>query len=198
MGLQTVRAMLNGGWPALLAALSSPLTTNVSDPQFGDVLGVLQALVRVAGCLALPTPRDASLTALPKAAFSPRVVAAPEGPPQAQQASRSPSSLERLTLGLAGSGRGSGGRSAARLSAGNLMCLREFVAAAKSLAITLGTSWFVVLEAFQDVNYVLTTRGAAPPSIAVLGPNTSATSGTPGQRCGAQAEGLAIGSQRRL
>jgi hypothetical protein len=30
-GLQTVRAMLNAGWPALLAVLSFLLTTNLSD-----------------------------------------------------------------------------------------------------------------------------------------------------------------------
>jgi hypothetical protein len=48
--------MLNAGWPALLAALSF-LTTNLSDPLFGDVLGALQVLARAAGFLALPTPR---------------------------------------------------------------------------------------------------------------------------------------------
>jgi hypothetical protein len=50
-GLRTVRA----GWPALLAALSFLLTSNLSDPIFGDVLDALQTLVRAAGCLALPT-----------------------------------------------------------------------------------------------------------------------------------------------
>jgi hypothetical protein len=47
-GLETVRAMLNAGWPALLAALSFLLTTNLSDPLFGDILGALQALARAA------------------------------------------------------------------------------------------------------------------------------------------------------
>ncbi|KAH9961800.1 hypothetical protein BC827DRAFT_1201948 [Russula dissimulans] len=68
--------MLNAGWPTLLAALSFFLTTNLSDPLFGDVLRALQALARAAGCLALPTPRDAFLTALAKAALPPRVVTA--------------------------------------------------------------------------------------------------------------------------
>ena len=63
--------MLNAGWPALLAALSFLLTTNLSDSIFGDVLGALQTLARAARCLALPTPRDAFLTALAKAAFPP-------------------------------------------------------------------------------------------------------------------------------
>jgi hypothetical protein len=47
--------MLNAGWPALLAALYFLLTSNLSDPIFGDVLDVLQTPVRAAGCLALPT-----------------------------------------------------------------------------------------------------------------------------------------------
>jgi hypothetical protein len=39
--------MLNAGWPALLAALSF-LTTNLSDPLFGDILGALQVLAHAA------------------------------------------------------------------------------------------------------------------------------------------------------
>ena len=45
--------------PRCFASLSFLLTTNLSDPQFGDVLGALQALTRTVGCLALPTPRNA-------------------------------------------------------------------------------------------------------------------------------------------
>jgi hypothetical protein len=69
-GLRTVYAMLNAGWPALLAALSFVLTTNLSDAIFGNLHGALQTLARAAGCLrvALPT-RDAFLTALAKAAL---------------------------------------------------------------------------------------------------------------------------------
>ena len=196
VGLQTVRAMVNAGWPAMLAALSFLLTTNLSDPLFGDVLGALQALARTAGCLALPTPRDAFLTALAKAALPPRVVAALDEP-QGQQAPRSPVSLEGLTLGLAGSSGGGGSGSGAGLSPRNLACLRALVAAAMFLAGTLGSSWFAVLEALQNADYVLTTRGTAPPSSATLGPHTGATSGTPSKR-GALAEGQAGGGQHQL
>ena len=34
----SVRAILNAGWPALLVALSSLLTTNLSNSIFGDIL----------------------------------------------------------------------------------------------------------------------------------------------------------------
>lgn len=68
VGMQTACAMRNAGRPALVATLSSLLTTiNVYLPSFGDVLGVLQALVRVVGCLVLPTPSGALLTAPSKA-----------------------------------------------------------------------------------------------------------------------------------
>jgi hypothetical protein len=100
-GLRTVHAMLKAGWPALLAALSFLLTTDLSDSIFGDVLGALQTLARTTGYLALPTPHDAFLTALAKAALPPRVVAALDEPQQASSTLRSPVSLEGLRLGLA-------------------------------------------------------------------------------------------------
>ena len=109
----------------MLAALSFLLTTNLSDPPFGDVLGALQALARTTGCLVLLTP-------LAKASLPPRVVAALDEPPQAQQSPRSPISLQVITLSLAGRGGGSG--SGAGLSLRNLVCLRAFTAAAMFLA----------------------------------------------------------------
>jgi len=39
--------MLNAGWPALFAALSFLLATNLSDALFSGVLGALQTLARV-------------------------------------------------------------------------------------------------------------------------------------------------------
>jgi hypothetical protein len=194
-GLRTVRAMLNAGWPALLAALSFLLTTNLSDSLFGDVLGALQALARAAGFLALPTPRDAFLTALAKAALPPRVVAALDEPQQALSALRSPVSLEGLTLGLAGGGGGGAAPQPPGLSPRNLACLRALVAAALFLAGTLGSSWFAVLEALQNADYVLTTRGTAPPGPAPLG--IGAVAGTPSKRGGTQTEGQAEQQQQR-
>jgi hypothetical protein len=49
------------------------------------------------------------------------------------------------------------------LSPRNLVCLRALVATVFSLARTLDSSWFAALEAFQDADYVLTTRGTATP-----------------------------------
>jgi hypothetical protein len=127
--------MLNAGWPAGLAALSFLLTTNLSDPLFGDVLGALQALARAAGFLALPTPHDAFLTALAKAARPPHIVAARDEPPQAQ-----PTALpclaqgEGLTHGLPGRGGGGAQPQPPGLNPRNLACTRALAATALSLA----------------------------------------------------------------
>jgi hypothetical protein len=179
--------MLNAGWPALLAALSFLLTTNLSDPLFGDVLGALQTLARASGCLALPTPRDAFLTALAKAALPPRVVAALDEPLQASSSARPPVSVEGFTLGLAGGGGGGAAPQLPGLSPRNLACLRVLVAAALFLAGTLGSSWFAVLEALQNADYVLTTRGTAPPGSAP--PSTGTVGGMPSKHGGTQIEG---------
>ena len=137
------------------------LITNLSGPLFGDVFGALQALACVVACLALPTLRHAFLAALAKTALQPRVVAALDEPPQAQQASRSPVSLEGLTLGLAGSGGGSGSGTGARLGPRNLACLRELDTAAMFLTGTLGPSWATVL--WRSGTRITSLERAVPP-----------------------------------
>jgi hypothetical protein len=59
----------------------------------------------------------------------------------------------------------------------NLACLPALVTGELFLAGTLGSSWFTVLEALQNADYVLTTRGTAPPRLSPLGTGTIA--GTP-------------------
>jgi len=84
VGLQTVRAMLDAGWPAPLAALSSFSPPSFPTP-FLAMSSALQALAQIAGCLALHTPRDAFFVALAKAVFPPRVVSVLDESPQAQR-----------------------------------------------------------------------------------------------------------------
>ena len=111
---------------------------------------------------------------------------------------RSPVSLDGLTLGLAGSGRGSGSGSSAGLNPRILACLRALVTPLMFLAGTLDSRWFAVLEALQNADHVLTTRGTAPPSSATLSPSTGATYGTPTKRGGTIVGGLASGGQQQL
>jgi hypothetical protein len=103
-------------------------------------------------------------------------------PQQASSALRSPVSLDGLPLGLAGGGGGGAALHPPGLSPRNLACLRALVAAALFLAGTLGSGWFAVPETLQNADYVLTTRGTAPPGPALLG--IGAVAGTPSNRCG--------------
>ena len=73
--VKAVYGMLENGWPALLAALSFVIATNLSDELFGDVLQACQNLTNVAGMLSLTTPRDAFLKSLAKFSIPARVVA---------------------------------------------------------------------------------------------------------------------------
>ena len=150
-GLIAVRDMLAAGWPALLAALSFLISTNLSDELFVDVLAAHQALTNVTGMLALPTPRDAFLTSLSKSAIPSRVVSSLDSyvePPTP----RSAASFSE-NLGLTGHTQSPG------LSERNMACLKVLITSALFLAGSLGENWFDVLEALQNADYVLTSKG---------------------------------------
>jgi hypothetical protein len=176
--LHTVRAIIEHGWPALLAALSFIIATNLSDELFVEVLGAFQALANVSGMLGLTTPRDAFLTSLAKFAVPSRVVSSLDtyvysypgsgpgsyphahayGDGQTPRSSNSALSLsENLGIGL---GMGGGGTQGPGLSERNMACLKVFIGCAMFLAGSLGESWFSVLEVLQNADYVLTSKGA--------------------------------------
>jgi len=69
------------------------------------------------------------------------------------------------------------------------------VVAALFLAGTPGSSWFAVLEALQNADYVLTTSGTAPPGPAPLGIGTVA--GSLSKCGGTQTEGQVEQQQQR-
>lgn len=154
--LRTVQSMVAHGWPALLAALSFIISTNLSDDLFADVLSSYQAMTNVSGMLALTTPRDAFFTSLAKFAVPTRVVSSLDSygdvatPRTAQSISEN--------LGLTGPSQAPG------LSERNLACLKVFVSSALFLAGSLGESWFDVLEALQNADYILTSKGVKPSS----------------------------------
>ncbi|KAI0296176.1 hypothetical protein BC826DRAFT_1185067 [Russula brevipes] len=93
---KTVRTMPNAGRPALRAALSFLLTTNLSDSHFCDVLSALQALARAAH-----TTRRVPYNPR-KSRTSPGVVAALDEPSHAQPTARSPGVAERRAATTAG------------------------------------------------------------------------------------------------
>jgi hypothetical protein len=143
--------MVENGWPALLAALAFIISTNLSDELFIDVLSSYQALTNVAGMLALSTPRDALFNSLSKFAIPSRVVSGLESyiePPTPRTATSFTENLG-LTAPVQAPG----------LSERNLACLKVLVSSALFLAGSLGESWYGILEALQNADYVLNVKG---------------------------------------
>ena len=151
--LRPVRDMVASGWPALLAALSFIISTNLSDELFGDVLASYQAMTNVSGMLGLTTPRDAFFTSLAKFAVPTKVVSSVD-----TVESPAPRTTSSLTdnLGLTGPPPPPG------LSERNLACLKVFVSSALYLSGSLDESWFDILEVLQNADYVLTSKGGKP------------------------------------
>lgn len=152
--LKSAFGMVESGWPALLAASSFLLGTNLSDELFAEVLGSLQALTNVAGALGLSTPRDAFLTSLSKLSIPARVLTKldswvdPVTP-------RSASVVEGIAA-LAGANTST---QTPGLSERNIACLKVLISSAIFLAGSLGESWFNVLETLQNADHVLTSKG---------------------------------------
>ncbi|PIL34637.1 hypothetical protein GSI_03416 [Ganoderma sinense ZZ0214-1] len=154
--LRTVHCMVDSGWPALLAALSFLISTNLADELFVDVLASYQALTNVSGMLGLTTPRDAFFTSLARLAIPTRVVSSIESyVPVEPTTPRTTASAITESLGLPGANTQPPG-----FSERNMACLKVLVASALFLAGSLGESWFDILEALQNADYVLSVKGA--------------------------------------
>ncbi|TCD65014.1 hypothetical protein EIP91_003335 [Steccherinum ochraceum] len=170
--LRTVHNMVECGWPALLAALSFIIATNLSEELFLEVLSSYQAMTNVSGMLGLSTPRDAFFTSLAKFAIPTRVVSSLETYTE-PATPRTPSTFTE-NLGLTSPTVAPG------LSERNMACLKVLIASALFLAGSLGASWFHILEALQNADYVLTTKGARAPT--AKRSNTGPLPNTPSNR----------------
>ena len=153
-----VRGMAESAWPALLAALSYCIGSNLSDVLFAEVLCAVQDFTTACGLLGLTTPRDAFLNTLGKYAVPPPVVSAMQTHLEAPTISRSNSVLNADALGFTALGVGGGPASLPSLSERNLACLRSAVVTARSLAPGLGDAWHDILEMLQNANYMLAVR----------------------------------------
>jgi hypothetical protein len=149
--LRIVREVIEAGWPALLAGLSFLIASNLSDDIFVDVLASYQAMTNVSGMLGLSTPRDAFFTSLSKLAVPTRVVSGLASFTEVQTP-RSPTATISENLGFGGPSQPPG------LSERNLACLKVLIASAMFLAGSLGESWFGILEALQNADYVLNAK----------------------------------------
>ncbi|WWC65124.1 uncharacterized protein I303_107738 [Kwoniella dejecticola CBS 10117] len=154
---ESVRAVASSAWPALLAALSYTIGTNLSDILFAEVLTALQDFTIACGLLDLNTPRDAFLSTLGKYAVPPPVVSAMQTYMENPNPPRNPSVISADALGFSPLGVGPPS-SPPSLSDRNLACLRSTVNSARVLGPSLGKAWHDILETLQNANYLLATR----------------------------------------
>ncbi|KAJ3872331.1 thaumatin family-domain-containing protein [Lentinula edodes] len=138
--LQIVRDIIESNCPALLAALSFVIATNLCNEIFVDILASYQAMTNVSGMLGLTTPRDAFFTSLAKFSVPTRT--------------RRLLALQPLFPKILVS-------TSPGLSERNLACLKVLISSSMFLAESLGESWFGILEVLQNADYVLTSKGIA-------------------------------------
>lgn len=155
-------AMAESAWPALLAALSFAMATNLSDSLFAEVLQALQEFTIACNTLSLQTPRNAFLNILGKYAVPPPVVSAMQNHLEGG-AGRKESVLSPDGLGISAAlGVGGGANTAPSLSERNLACLKTTIATARLLSSDLDAAWHDVLEVLQNATFML---GAKRPSV---------------------------------
>ncbi|ORY29654.1 guanine nucleotide exchange factor in Golgi transport N-terminal-domain-containing protein [Naematelia encephala] len=151
-----VRGMASSAWPALLAALSYLINTNLSDSLFAEVLSALQDFTIACGLLDLVTPRDAFLNTLGRYAAPPTLVSAMQSYLEAPTPrGNSGIGAEALALTALGVGASTGPPA---MSDRNLACLKSMVLVARLLAGSLGQAWHDVLEVLQNANFLLATK----------------------------------------
>ena len=144
-----VQSIISQAWPALLAALSFIIATNLSDELFVEVLASYQAMANVSGMLGLTTPRDAFFNSLSKFAVPSRIISILDSYVEPSQAPRTATAALSEGLGLGGPAQPPG------LSERNMACLKVLVGCALFFAGSLGDSWYTVLEALQNADLVL-------------------------------------------
>ena len=144
-----VQSIISQAWPALLAALSFIIATNLSDELFVEVLASYQAMANVSGMLGLTTPRDAFFNSLSKFAVPSRIISSLDSYVEPSQAPRSATAALSEGLGLGGPAQPPG------LSERNMACLKVLVGCALFFAGSLGDSWYAVLETLQNADFVL-------------------------------------------
>ena len=144
-----VQSIISQAWPALLAALSFIIATNLSDELFVEVLASYQAMANVSGMLGLTTPRDAFFNSLSKYAVPSRIISSLDSYVDSSQVPRSATVAFSEGLGLGGPAHPPG------LSERNMACLKVLVGCALFFAGSLGDSWYTVLETLQNADFVL-------------------------------------------
>jgi hypothetical protein len=153
--------MAEAAWPALLAALSFIMATNLSDALFAEVLSALQEFTITCNILGLWMPRNAFLNTLGRYAVPPPVVSAMQTYLEGGSG-RKESVISSDGLGITAALGVGGSTNPPSLSERNLACLKTTISTAKYLSADLDTAWHDVLEVLQNASFML---GAKRPSV---------------------------------
>lgn len=175
--IQTVAALIDQCWPAILASCSTFFYASLDTDHYRALVRSFQKFAQVAGLLRMATPRDAFLTTLGKAAVPAHVLAATFASPTAVVA-QSPSLLRSATgllnvehlVNQASTLLPDRGRRSSldivenSLSSRNLLCLRALLNLAIALGPTLETSWSIVFETLQQADKIMAAVNLRPTS----------------------------------
>ncbi|PTB76654.1 hypothetical protein M440DRAFT_1375853 [Trichoderma longibrachiatum ATCC 18648] len=176
-------------WPAILATCSTFLYASLDSEYYHGLVRAFQRFAHVAGLLQLPTPRDAFLSTLGKAAVPPNILSACVNAGQSRSSTattptetqnsvfsnaRGLLSVENLTQVSSPTERQRPAPldPSVTLNTRNLLCLRALLNLGIALGPTLGHAWGIILETLQQADFVLYVTGKAPgraPSISRSG-----------------------------
>ncbi|KAL7932667.1 hypothetical protein V8C35DRAFT_306383 [Trichoderma chlorosporum] len=170
--------IVNECWPAILATCSTFLYAALDSEYYHGLVRAFQRFAHVAGLLQLPTPRDAFLSTLGKAAVPPNILSACVNAGQPRSIATTPTeatnsvfsnargllSVENLTQVSSPTERQRQGPidASITLNTRNLLCLRALLNLGIALGPTLGLAWGIILETLQQADFVLYVTGKAP------------------------------------
>ncbi|KAH0524811.1 hypothetical protein TsFJ059_007266 [Trichoderma semiorbis] len=177
--------IVNECWPAILATCSTFLYAALDSEYYHGLVRAFQRFAHVAGLLQLPTPRDAFLSTLGKAAVPPNVLSACVNAGQSRSTATTPTetpssvfsnargllSVENLSQVSSPTERQRQGPidASITLNTRNLLCLRALLNLGIALGPTLGLAWGIILETLQQADFVLYVTGKAPGRTQSLG-----------------------------
>ncbi|KAF2447701.1 hypothetical protein P171DRAFT_382759 [Karstenula rhodostoma CBS 690.94] len=181
--IQTSATLVAECWPAILATCSTFLNAALDADYYRALVRAIQKVTQVAGLLVLPTPRDAFLTTLAKAAVPSSMVmanvASPKSPPAEQTGSKGLLNVDSL-VNQAASALDKNRRPSYEashlptLGARNLLCLRALLNLAIALGPTLRSAWSIVFETLQVADLVMAYSNQGGQRTPVSGARTEA------------------------
>ncbi|KAF1951489.1 hypothetical protein CC80DRAFT_538953 [Byssothecium circinans] len=165
--IQASATLVTECWPAVLATCSTFLNAALDADYYRALVRAIQKFTQVAGLLRLPTPRDAFLTTLGKAAIPSSMLLANVASPRSPAAENSgvlsnakgllsvDSLVSQASSALEKSQRPSRDTGLPALGPRNLLCLRALLNLAIALGPTLRKAWSIVFETLQMADLVM-------------------------------------------